>query len=340
MAQDDFMKQDNAVNSLPGGQRRTWRVFLTGAGMGAADAVPGVSGGTIAFISGFYTELIHTLRRFGPGALGVWRRQGLAGLCRHLNLAFLIPLLAGVALAAFSVAHLAVWLMNTWPLLLDGFFFGLVAASALVVNEARERFKWRYLIALGLGLWLAQALPSLMPLVLQVGSSSLALVLAGSIAIGAMLLPGVSGSFLLLTMGLYGTVMQAVRGLDLQVMALFGGGCVVGIMLFSRLLSWLLDRYHAATMQLLLGFILGALPLLWPWRELVRYQLGPDGQRIPLAHRYLLPGDYATLIGGSAQTLGVLALMLVGAVLVVALHRRTKRRTLRSTSNATPTSAE
>ncbi|GAB2712420.1 DUF368 domain-containing protein [Halomonas garicola] len=305
--------------------RSTLRVFITGAGMGAADAVPGVSGGTIAFISGFYAELIHTIRQFGPGVFGVWRRGGLKGVARHLNLAFLLPLLAGVALAVFSVAHLAVWLMEAYPLLLDGFFFGLVAASALVVNDARERFKWRYLITLGLGLTLARALPSLMPLMLAVGNDSLMLVMAGSIAISAMLLPGVSGSFLLLSMGLYGTVMQAVRGLDLPVIALFGGGCVIGVMLFSRLLSWLLQRHHAATMQLLLGFILGSLPLLWPWRELVRYQMGPDGQLIPLAHRYLLPGDYATLTGASAQTLGVLGLMLAGALLVVMLNRQANR---------------
>lgn len=319
------------------------RIFLTGAGMGAADAVPGVSGGTIAFISGFYAELIHTIRQFGPSAFGAWRRGGLKGLALHLNLAFIVPLLAGVALAVFSVAHLAVWLMEAWPLLLDGFFFGLVAASALVVNEARERFKWRYLIALGLGLWLARALPSLMPLLLTVGNDSLVLVLAGSIAISAMLLPGVSGSFLLLSMGLYGTIMQAVRGLDVGVIALFGGGCVIGLMLFSRLLSWLLRRHHAATMQLLLGFILGSLPLLWPWRELVRYQIGSDGQLIPLAHRYLLPGDYATLTGTSAQTAGVIALMIVGALLVVALNHQAKRRTLRSHAaepNATRTSAD
>ncbi|MDN6179478.1 MAG: DUF368 domain-containing protein [Halomonas subglaciescola] len=311
--------------------------------MGAADAVPGVSGGTIAFISGFYAELIHTIRQFGPGAFGAWRRGGLKGLAQHLNLAFLVPLLAGVALALFSVAHLTVWLMDTYPLLLDGFFFGLVAASMLVVYEARTRFKWRYLVALALGLWLARSLPSLMPLLLTVGSDSLVIVLAGSIAISAMLLPGVSGSFLLLSMGLYGTVMQAIRGLDMGIILLFGGGCAIGLMLFSRLLSWLLDRYYAATMQLLLGFIIGSLPLLWPWRELLRYQIGPDKQLIPLAHRYLLPEDYAMLTGQSAQTLGVIALMAAGALLVMALSRHAKRRTLqpdRAELNATRTSAD
>jgi len=134
-----------------------------------------------------------------------------------------------------------------------------------------------------------------------------------------MLLPGVSGSFLLLTMGLYGTVMQGIRSFDLEQLSLFAVGCVIGLFGFSRLLSWLLHRHHAATLQLLVGFIVGSLPVLWPWRELTRYQLGPQGQMIPLDFRYLTPGDYAVLTGDSGLLWPVLATMLVGAALVLAL---------------------
>ena len=303
-------------------KRRPLGLFLRGAGMGAADAVPGVSGGTIAFITGIYEELIDTIKQFGPSALGAWRRGGWKGLSQHLNVAFLLPLLLGVAVSLFSVAHLALWLMEAYPLLLEGFFFGLVAASALVVGQAGDRWKIWYLLPLLIGLMLAEWLPSLMPLVLMVGNESLVVILAGAIAIGAMLLPGVSGSFLLLTMGLYGTIMGAIRSFDIGIIILFGMGCVVGLALSSRLLSWLLRRYHGATLQLLLGFIIGSLPVLWPWRELLRYQLGPDGQMIPLAYRYLLPSDYAVLTGASAQVTGVITLMVVGALLVVALNRR------------------
>ena len=303
-------------------KRRPIGLFLKGAGMGAADAVPGVSGGTIAFITGIYEELINTIKQFGPSAFGAWHREGWVGLSRHLNLAFLIPLLLGVAVSLVSVAHLALWLMEAQPLLLEGFFFGLVAASALVVGQAGERWKIWYLLPLLIGLMLAEWLPSLMPLVLMVGNESLVVILAGAIAISAMLLPGVSGSFLLLTMGLYGTIMGAIRSFDIGIIILFGMGCVVGLALSSRLLSWLLRRYHGATLQLLLGFIVGSLPVLWPWRELLRYQLGPDGQMIPLDYRYLLPSDYAVLTGASAQVTGVITLMVVGALLVVALNRR------------------
>ena len=294
--------------------------------MGAADAVPGVSGGTIAFISGIYEELINTIKQFGPGAIGAWRRGGWQALGNHLNLAFLVPLLAGGAASLFSVAHLALWLMETHPLLLDGFFFGLVAASALVVWQASKGWKLWYLLPLLVGLVLAQVLPGMMPLVLLIGNEALVVMVAGAIAISAMLLPGVSGSFLLLTMGLYGTIMGAIRSLDIGIIILFGIGCMAGLALFSRLLSWLLRRHHTSTMQLLLGFIAGSLPVLWPWRELLRYQIGPEGQMIPLEYRYLLPADYAALTDASAQVVGVVALMAVGALIVVLLNHYADRR--------------
>ncbi|MGR2739562.1 DUF368 domain-containing protein [Billgrantia sp. Q4P2] len=302
--------------------KRQFSVFLKGAGMGAADAVPGVSGGTIAFVTGIYEELIHTIKQFGPSAFSAWRRGGLAGLFAHLNLSFAIPLLLGIGASLVSVAHLVVWLMDDYPLLLNGFFFGLVAASAIVVSRHPADWKLWHLAPLIVGLLLAHGLPSLMPLVTQLGSPSLVLVVGGAIAISALLLPGVSGSFLLLTMGLYGTVMQGIRSFDLSLLSTFAVGCLIGLFGFSRLLSWLLRHHHTATLQLLIGFIVGSLPVLWPWRELVRYQLGPEGQMIPLDYRYLLPGDYANLTGEPGLLVPVVVAMVVGAALVLALGRQ------------------
>lgn len=301
--------------------KRYLGIFLRGAGMGAADAVPGVSGGTIAFVTGIYEELIHSIKQFGPSAFGAWRRGGLKGLAMHLNLPFLIPLLAGVAISLISVAHLVVWLMEDHPLLLNGFFFGLVAASAMVVSRHPADWRWWHILPLVIGLVLAHWLPSLMPVIGMLGSQNLTLMLGGAIAISAMLLPGVSGSFLLLTMGLYGTVMDGIRGFDVGLLSIFGLGCLFGLFFFSRLLSWLLEHHHTATLQLLVGFIIGSLPVLWPWRELVRYQLGPEGQMIPLDYRYLTPGDYALLTGESAQLGGIVVLILIGSALVLWLAR-------------------
>ncbi|MEQ5802818.1 DUF368 domain-containing protein [Halomonas sp. H10-9-1] len=305
--------------------KRYLGIILRGAGMGAADAVPGVSGGTIAFITGIYEELIHTIKQFGPSAFGAWRRGGSAGLVAHLNLPFLLPLLLGIAVSLVSVAHLVVWLMEAHPLLLNGFFFGLVLASALVVSRHPADWRWWHILPLVGGLLLAHGLPSLMPLVTELGSREVMLLVGGAIAISAMILPGVSGSFLLLTMGLYGTVMDGIRGFDLGLIGLFGLGCAVGLFAFSRLLSWLLDRFHTGTLQLLVGFIIGSLPVLWPWRELIRYQLGPEGQMIPLDYRYLTPGDYALLTGDAPQLVAVVALMLAGAIGVLLLDRAGRR---------------
>ncbi|PRY72637.1 putative membrane protein [Halomonas ventosae] len=307
--------------------KRHLGIFLRGAGMGAADAVPGVSGGTIAFVTGIYEELIHSIKQFGPSAFVAWRRGGLPLLAAHLNLAFVLPLLAGIAISLVSVAHLVVWLMDDFPQLLNGFFFGLVAASAVVVSRHPADWKWWHLLPLAGGLLLAHGLPSLMPLVTRLGSPDLVLVVGGAIAISALLLPGVSGSFLLLTMGLYGTVMQGIRSFDLGLLGLFGAGCLVGLFGFSRLLSWLLRHHHTATLQLLVGFIIGSLPVLWPWRELVRYQLGAEGQMIPLDYRYLTPADFAELTGDPARLPAVVALMLAGAALVLLIARANRPAT-------------
>ncbi|MCW4149581.1 DUF368 domain-containing protein [Halomonas sp. 18H] len=303
--------------------KRYLGLVYKGAGMGAADAVPGVSGGTIAFITGIYEELIQTIERFGPGAVGIWKREGSAGLVEYLNLRFLLPLLAGIGLSLVSVAHIVVWLMEAQPRLLDGFFFGLVGASALVVWRRPSTWRWWYLLPLAVGLVLAQALPALMPLVSQLGSPRLVLVLAGFIAISALLLPGVSGSLLLLTMGLYGTVMEGIRSADMALLAVFGLGCLAGLMVFSRVLGWLLRHGHDATMQLLVGFILGSLPALWPWRQMTAYQMGPDEQAIPLDYQYLAPGEYSVVTGEPSQWPLVVPLMLLGAVLVLSVDRFT-----------------
>lgn len=301
--------------------KRAFSLFLKGAGMGAADAVPGVSGGTIAFVTGIYRELIDTISRFGPSAFPVWRRERWPGLVKHFNLAFLAPLLLGVAISLLSMAHAVTYLMEEHGLLLDGFFFGLVAASAFVVSHRIRHWQLWHVLPLIAGLLLARQLPGLMPSVAALGADWLILVVGGSIAISAMLLPGVSGSFLLLSMGLYGTVMQAIKSVELGLLMPFAAGCALGLFFFSRLLSWLLRSYPVATLQLLIGFILGSLPTLWPWRELIGYQLGPDDRMIPLDYRYLLPGDYALLTGESAQLYGVLALMLVGLGLVIVIDR-------------------
>ncbi len=288
--------------------------------MGAADAVPGVSGGTIALIVGIYEELIETIRRFGPGAFGVWRQQGLAGLFTYLNLRFLVPLVLGIGASLVTIAHLVTWLMAHHQLLLNAFFFGLVLASAWVVMRQVGSWRWRYLLPVLLGLLLAAFLPRLLPDMSQAGDATL--FVAGAIAISAMLLPGVSGSFLLLVMGLYGTVMNGIKSFDLGLISIFGAGCLLGLFTFSRLLSWLLRHHHAMTLMTIVGFILGSLPQLWPWRQIASYRLAADGQQVALAYHYLLPSDYVAVTGQSSQWGVAAALIILGVVVVMCLGER------------------
>lgn len=300
--------------------KRSVTTVLKGMGMGAADAVPGVSGGTIALIVGIYEELIETIRRFGPGAFGVWREGGLGALIGYLNLRFLLPLVLGIGISLVTIAHLVTWLMAHHALLLNAFFFGLVLASAWVVMRQAGSWRWRYLLPLLAGLVVAAYLPQLLPDMSQAGNVTL--FCAGAIAISAMLLPGVSGSFLLLVMGLYGTVMSGVKSFDLGLIGIFGAGCLIGLLTFSRLLSWLLRHYHGITMMTIVGFILGSLPQLWPWRQMMSYRLAADGQQVALSYRYLLPADFTAVTGEPSQWLAASALIVVGVVVVMCLGER------------------
>ncbi|WP_299256731.1 DUF368 domain-containing protein [uncultured Kushneria sp.] len=298
--------------------KRHVTLFLKGMGMGAADSVPGVSGGTIAFVTGIYQELIETIRRFGPSAIGALREHGLKGLIVHLNLGFLIPLLAGVAASVLSLAHLVSYLLEHQTLLLNAFFFGLVVASAIVVARRLDRWRLVFLLPLALGALLAHFLPAILPS----GGGALMLFVAGAIAISAMLLPGVSGSFLLLTMGMYHTVIDAIKTFDVVVMGQFALGCLLGLFTFSRVLSWLFKHHYSTTLYLLIGFILGSLPVLWPWRSLESYTMSPGGEVVPLKYKLLSPEAYTAVTGEPAHLWIALALALVGFIVVVAVGER------------------
>lgn len=300
--------------------KRIVTTILKGMGMGAADAVPGVSGGTIALIVGIYEELIETVKRFGPKAIGVWKDRGTQALFGYLNLRFLIPLVLGIGASLVTIAHLVTWLMASHELLLNAFFFGLVLASAWVVMRQVGHWRWRYLLPVLLGLLVAAYLPQLLPDMSQAGNPML--FFAGAIAISAMLLPGVSGSFLLLVMGLYGTVMSGIKSFDIGLIAVFGGGCVVGLFTFSRVLSWLLRHHHALTLMAIVGFILGSLPQLWPWRQMLSYRMDAAGHPVALAYRYLMPADYTAVTGQPSHWLAATALIIVGVVVVMCLGER------------------
>ncbi|MBR7888627.1 DUF368 domain-containing protein [Marinomonas sp. A79] len=262
------------------------KIYLSGALMGVADVVPGVSGGTIAFILGVYDRLIAALSGVNKTSLGMLFKGDIKGLWRHFDGALLLPLGAGILSSIFLIAGLITHLLATYPSYLWSFFFGLILASAYFLITEIRGFALRHAVIMLLGAAIGASLSLLVPT--QMNTSPLMVFLAGMIAICAMILPGISGSFLLLMMGMYGFVLSAVKGLDLVVIAIFAAGALVGLLSFSKLLNYLLTHARSMTLALLTGVMLGALVKVWPWKVTDTWsQVG--SKTLPLEEHLILP---------------------------------------------------
>ncbi|WP_417213876.1 DUF368 domain-containing protein [Bizionia sp.] len=239
-------------------------ITLKGMAMGAADAVPGVSGGTIAFISGIYEELITTISNVNLGLFKTLKTSGFSAFWKAFNGNFLVALLLGIIVSFVSFMRLAKYLIEYHPVLIWSFFFGLIIASIYFVGKQINKWHLPTVLALIIGTVLAfyiTTLPSSAN-----NESPYFLFIAGAIAICAMILPGISGSFILLILGAYKTLSDAFHDFDLQRIALFAGGALVGLLSFSHVLKWLFKNYHNITLALLTGFIFGSLNKVWPWK--------------------------------------------------------------------------
>lgn len=284
--------------------------------MGAADIIPGVSGGTVAFITGIYADLLAAIRsvnlRFFAALVRLRPGQALA----ELHLRFLVPLLLGLGTALVGMAGLMHHLLTTHPVQTWALFLGLIAASILVVGREVGCWNARTLGALALGAVAAWGIVGLIPV--STPETPWFLFLCGAVAICAMILPGISGSFLLLILGKYEYVTAALRNpLDpgnMLILLVFGCGCAVGIAGFSRLLSWLLARWHAPMVALLTGFMIGAARKVWPWKEALETTV-VGGKVHVLREALVLPGAL------DAGVLWALGLMAAGFVAVLVLDR-------------------
>lgn len=307
-------------------------LFLKGMAMGAADIVPGVSGGTIAFISGIYGELIESLRKLTPAALVVWQREGFYAFWQYINGTFLLVLLGGILLSIFSLAHLVTYCLEHHPLLVGGFFFGLVLAATIYIGRSLPFNQLTVWSAFVIGALAAIALAMAKPV--QLPNEWWMVFAAGAIAICAMILPGISGSFLLLLMGLYSFILRSLIEADLLIITSFVAGCAVGLLSFSHLLSWLLRHYHNVTMAVLTGFLLGSLMIVWPWKQTVETVVNRHGEVVPVRQENLWPGDYGQLVGGDPQTWSVIALAAIGLLLIFSIEYLAHQ--LRGRSRAAP----
>lgn len=295
-------------------------VFIKGMGMGAADVVPGVSGGTIAFITGIYDELLDSIKSINPHAVKVLFKEGPVSFWQFINGNFLVTLIAGIALSFLSLAHLITYLLDAFPLMIWSFFFGLVVASGIHIAKEINFTCILSVVMMFFGAAIAYLITSSQPV--QIEPSHLKIFAAGAIAICAMILPGISGSFILVLLGLYGFIIESVKALDVEVIVIFLSGCVTGLLSFVHLLSWLLKKYRSISIALLTGFLFGSLNALWPWKRVIEYYQASKGLK-PLLQENILPAQYVAVTGQDAMLLPCLFMMFVGVALVLGLEKIT-----------------
>jgi putative membrane protein len=306
---------------MPKERTKTAYLALLGKGMmmGAADAVPGVSGGTIAFMTGIYEELIYSLKQCGPQALTMLFKQGPAAAWQHINGAFLLTLLSGILFSLLTVSRLVLFWLDTYPELLWSFFLGLILATIWSVMGHINRWSAAVVGAFIFGTLAAYLITSISPTSIE--PTPLYVFLSGMIAICAMILPGISGSFILLLLGMYSSILLALKEFQLVTLGTFAAGCVIGLLSFSRVLNWMFDHHKTLTLSLLGGFMLGSLNKVWPWKVTLESVVDRHGKLVPLIQENILPSTFESLSGQPSYLGYSLLLMFVGVALVVVMEK-------------------
>ena len=297
---------------------------LKGMGMGAADVVPGVSGGTIAFIAGIYEELVNSIKSINLNALKLFFSGKFAAFWKAINGNFLLAVVLGIGISIFSLAKGLEYLLHHYPILVWSFFFGLILASAIYVGGSIKKWKAGTIIAGIAGVVVAYFITAISPA--EANITWFFIFISGSIAICAMILPGISGSFILVLLGMYEFILGAVSDLNIPVLLVFIAGALIGIIAFSNLLSWLLKNYHNLTIATLTGFMIGSLNKVWPWKEVTETFIDRHNVMRPLTERNILPATYENLTGNQAWLTGALLLAIVGFGLIFAIESLTKKR--------------
>ncbi|SMP27386.1 putative membrane protein [Algoriphagus winogradskyi] len=287
--------------------------------MGAADIVPGVSGGSIALITGIYEELLNSINSVNGDSLKLLLKFEFNKFFQSINGAFLLSLLLGIMTSIFSLSKLITYLMAEHPIPLWSFFCGLILVSAFLILKDIKKWSIGVIIALIIGTVSAYFITDLPPT-----SSPDALwftFVAGAIAICAMILPGISGSFLLLILGKYEPILNAVSERNFATLGVFALGCIVGLLSFSRVISWLLKYFYSITIGLLSGFMLGSINKLWPWKIVTAYRTSSSGEEKPFLTKNLFPSEYLDQTGLEPKLLIALAAFTFGIILVLGIER-------------------
>ena len=291
-------------------------ISLKGMAMGAADVVPGVSGGTIAFISGIYEELLNSISSFNFSLLKVFRKEGFKQVWNTVNGTFLLALFIGISVSVLSLAKLIATLLENHPIVIWSFFFGLVLASIIYIGKQITTWTIGSVLCLIFGVILAFYITTLNPMVSE-NSSPWFLFLAGMIAICAMILPGISGSFILVLLGAYKPVLNALNTRDFFSIIVFMFGAVLGLLTFSRILKWLFFTYKNYTLATLTGFIIGSLNKIWPWQEIISWRTNSKGVEVPFNTASVSPFSFE----GDSQLMIAILLAIIGFGLILLLEK-------------------
>lgn len=299
-------------------------VFLKGMLMGAADIVPGVSGGTIAFITGIYERLIFALKEIPPAFFTCIRNKQLLEFWQRIDGTFLVTLFTGIIGSALLLARLITYLLAHHPIPLWAFFFGLIVASVWVVSRQIEKWHASTICSVVVGIAISWGITSAVPIQLEANAQTA--FFSGLIAICAMILPGISGSFILVILGTYAFILESIKRFDLAIMAVFAVGCIAGLLTIANVLSWAFKHYRDVTLSVLTGFMIGALNKIWPWKEVLSYRTNRHGESVPLLEQSVMPSYYESVVGAPAQVTLAVVLSVFAVILVVGIEQISNKK--------------
>ena len=316
-----MMNASQEKQTLTKDDRKAWLlVFIKGMMMGAVELVPGVSAGTLALITGVLPRLLVALKSVNLNAIRLLKNDGLAACWQYIDGTFLAVLALGLVSGVALLIQVITFALSAFPIFIWSFFFGLILASAFWI--ATQIANWKRVdvfIIFGIGAGFAYYITVASPLYIQL--TPVNTFFAGMLAICAMILPGLSGSFILLLIGLYAPIIQALKALNLEVIGAFMAGASIGILAFSHVLSYLFNRFPAQVYALLTGIMLGSLNSIWPWQEVTKYHVNRHGDQVPMLTNSISPQHFELINNVSAEIFGAIICALLGFVSIFLLSR-------------------
>ncbi len=287
--------------------------------MGAADVVPGVSGGTVAFITGIYAELIQSIREIDTDAWRLLKKFQLKELWEKINGNFLLVLLAGLLSSFFTLARFVAYLMTYQPILVRAFFFGVIFISSLLVLREIKNITAATVISFLAGAAVAYSFTLLSPA--ETPPLMILVFVGGFVAACGMMLPGISGVFILLLIGQFHYLLTAMSNYNVPVILIFAVGSIAGLISFCRCFYWLYDRFHYPTIAVLAGFMIGSLNKVWPWREVLEYVTHRQGIQVPVFDKSVVPWKYFEITGKDPQIFHAVLIMALAVFIVVLIEK-------------------